>query len=79
MKTANAKTVVEKAATGPSPATETANEDEQQQRAALCNKELAELMLKHNCVLTVPTLDISTGRIWPRIQVFAKPEAQRGV
>lgn len=79
MKNAKA-TTVEKAATGPSPAmkqTITAEADEK--RAAQCNKELGELMLKYNCVLTVPTLDISTGRIWPRIQVFPKPEAQRDV
>jgi hypothetical protein len=54
-------------------------EDARDARAQACGKELRDLLKKYNCAITVPTLDISTGRIWPKVEIFAKPEAQKDV
>ena len=35
-------------------------------------REIKEILLKHNCGICVTTLDIRSGRVFPRIQIVAK-------
>lgn len=48
-------------------------EAEQQARVEKCSEAIKNLLKEHNCILTVPTLDISTGRMFPQIQLRAQP------
>jgi len=46
---------------------------EMMERREVCGKAIREVLKTHNCILTVPSIDISTGRILPTIQIKAVP------
>ncbi len=46
---------------------------EQQARVEKCGEAIKALLAEHRCILTVPTIDISTGRVFPEIQLRAQP------
>ncbi len=48
-------------------------EAEQTARVNKCSEGIKALLKEHRCILTVPTLDISTGRMFPQIQLRAQP------
>ncbi len=47
-------------------------EAEQTARVNKCSEGIRALLKEHRCILTVPTLDISTGRMFPQIQLRAQ-------
>lgn len=47
--------------------------EEVQSRVKACNDAIREALQKYDCMLQVPKLDISTGRIFPIVQVTPKP------
>lgn len=46
-------------------------EEQKQARVDAANKALKALCEKFHVVFHVPTLDISSGKIWPRIKLLA--------
>lgn len=56
----------------PQPQTEEQKAD-QQARVEKASEAIKAILVEHRCILTVPTLDISTGRVFPQIQLRAQP------
>ena len=46
--------------------------DDRTVRAETCNRELTALLQKYNCVLTVVSLNIQTGKVLPQVEIIAK-------
>ena len=45
--------------------------DDRDVRAKTCNRELAVLLQKYNCVLVVTSLNIQTGKVIPQVEIIA--------
>lgn len=41
-------------------------------RVNRANQAIRDILKQENCILMVPSLDISTGRVFPQIQVIAQ-------
>jgi hypothetical protein len=46
-------------------------EEQRNQRSLDCNQAIREALTKYKCIVRVPTLDISSGRVIPNIIVEA--------
>ncbi len=57
------------------PAKETVQETDEQRQARVnrCNQAIREALKADNCILTVPSLDISSGRVFAQIILKAQP------
>lgn len=47
-------------------------DEQREERVNRANQAIREILKKENCILMVPVLDISTGRVFPKIQVVAQ-------
>ena len=54
--------------------TENEIEKEKMDREKSCGLAIRDVLKTHNCILTVPSIDISTGKILPTIQIRANPQ-----
>ncbi len=48
-------------------------EAEMAERVERAQAKIKTVLEEERCIITVPTLDISTGRIWPNVKLQAKP------
>lgn len=46
--------------------------DDRAVRAKTCNEEIMKIMQKYNCVFNISKLDISTGKIFPQLDIVAR-------
>ncbi len=57
----------------PTPTVVQETDEARQARVNRANQAIREVLTKETCILMVPNLDISSGRVFPQIQVVAQP------
>ncbi len=73
-----ASQVIAQQEVGAAPAPESNVQETDEARQARVDRAggaIRQVLQAESCVLTVPTLDISTGRVFARIEIFAGPLA----
>jgi hypothetical protein len=68
---ANTGTPIQTAPQVPTPAVTGETPDQRIERENRAAKAIREILVQEHCTITVPVLDISSGRVFPKPQVMA--------